>query len=261
MLKNEVKKIICNKNLYIALVIGLFSCLSGLFSYYDTASYAYANGRPERISAYNAWLDCLSIGSSVYRLLLPLLITPFLDSYYIERKSGYQNLVLTRSSRIKYFLTKWFAGVLSVVGIVIIILGIALLACVILFPLNSPLAETSYLHKNFGLYYFLENPIGYIVLLIFSNIFFAICYYTIGFSSSNFVYNRSILLLVPFLLYIIQLVVSQIFSIPVVSPLVFIAYYELRGLTPEMMIAAGVVYVLITLVMLSICYYLDKCKI
>lgn len=91
MIRNEFNKLFHTRLLYVALVVGFLSSIIGLISYYDTAYWANLAGRPEELSAYNAWLDCLSIGSSVYRIVFPLIIIPFLDSYYMERKSGYQD--------------------------------------------------------------------------------------------------------------------------------------------------------------------------
>lgn len=258
MLKNEFIKLFRTKTVYIALVIGMLSAICGLISYYDTAYWSYEVGRQEEISAYNAWLDCLSIGSSVYRLLMPLIIVPFLDSYYIEKKSGYQNFLLVRTRRIRYFFSKWFVGLCSAIGIVFITLSVTFAICVILFPLNQPLEYMTHLHKNFGLQFFLCHPLGCIILMICSNMFCAAVFYTLGYSCSNLITNRYLLMLVPFCIYIFLLLVSQIFGLACCSPLIFIAYYEVMGLNPVMMIIVGVVYLLIATIALLYCLVSDK---
>lgn len=257
MLHNEFTKLFHTKAFYIALLIGVASCLLGLISYYDTAFWSYDAGRPQEISAYNAWLDCLSVGSSVYRLLLPLIIIPFLDSYYMERKSGYQNFILARSSRKQYFFSKWLAGVLSAAIIVFLTLVLTFVVCALLFPLNQPLAEMSHVDRNFGFDFFLANPMGYIFLLILSNLFFAVVYYTVGFGFANSVRNRYVLLLIPFIIYMIQLMIWQFFRMPGVSPLIFIAFYEVSNLTPVGMGAAAVIYLSVAAAMLLHCYRKD----
>ena len=244
--------------MYVVLLIGLISCMLGIISYYDTARYSYGNNHPEEVTAYNAWLDCLSIGSSVYRLILPLLITPFIDSYFMERKMGYQNFILARCNRRKYFFTKWFSGSLTAAGIVALILVLTLIICISIFPLNQPIPERTYLHKNFGINYYLNNPFKFIVLLILSNMFVAVVYYTIGFSFSNSVKNQNLLKLIPFLLFLCQLYLSQALNIPAMSPLVFIAYYEVIGLTPKTMVYTGVCNLFIAFALLLICYWKDK---
>lgn len=257
MIKNEISKLLKIKALYISIAIGLVSCLTGLISYYDTAFWSYGAGLSKEISAYNAWLDCLSIGTSAYRLILPLIIVPFMDSYYLERKSGYQNYLLSRTSRKKYFFSKWFIGILSATMIVFIVLATTFAICAVLFPLNPPLPEMSHVDRNFGLDFYLENPMSYILLLILSNTFFAVIYYTVGFSLSNSIRNRYVLLLTPFIVFIIQLLVWQLFRLTYASPLIFIAFYEVKELTPVGMMITGLIYLLIAIGMLLYAYVKD----
>lgn len=257
MLYNEFTKLFHTKAYFIALMIGVLSSLTGLISYYDTAFWSYSAGLPQEISAFNAWLDCLSTGSSVYRLLVPLIIIPFLDSYYIERKSGYQNFILARSSRTRYFFSKWFVGSLSAATIVLFTLVLTGVICALLFPLNPPLAEMSHVDRNFGFEFFLTNPMRYIFLLIICNMFFAAVYYTIGFGLTNSVHSRYVLLLAPFAIYIIQLLIWQLFRIPEFSPLIFIAFYEVTNLTPIGMRNTAIAYLMIAVIMLLYCYRKD----
>lgn len=261
MLYNELKKLFATKTFYIALLIGIVSCLTGLISYYDTAFWSYSAGLPEEITAYNAWLDCLSVGSSVYRLLFPLIIIPFLDSYYMERKSGYQNFILANSSRKRYFFSKWFIGMLSAMIIVLFTLTLTWIVCSLLFPLNPPLAQMSHVDRNFGFDFFLAKPKVYIFLLILSNMFLAGIYYTVGFGFSNSVRNRYVLLLVPFAIYIVQLMIWQLFRLPLASPLIFIAFYEVPNLTPEGMAMVAVIYLLVAAIALLNCYRKDICEL
>ena len=83
-------------------------------------------------------------------------------------------------------------------------------------------------------------------------------YYTIGFGCTNFVRNRFLLLLIPFILYILQLLISEFLLLPCVSPLVFIAYYEVAGLTPFNMFVTGIVYILCAAILLLCCWYRDR---
>ena len=261
MIRNEFTKIFRTKLLYVAFVVGLLACLTGLVSYYDTAYWANLAGRPEEISAYNAWLDCLSIGSSVYRIIFPLIIIPFLDSYYLERKSGYQHFIISRTGKWKYFWTKWFVGAFSAAMIILAILSITFLVCSFLFPFNQPLSETSHLHKNFGIDWFLDSPGAYIFGLILCNMFCATIYFTVAFGFSNMVGSRNLLLLIPLILYLVQLVAWQSLRIPEFSPLVFIAYYEVIGLTPEKMFYVALGDILLAMIMLCVCYIQDTREI
>lgn len=261
MIKNEFEKLFHTKMLYGTLLLGLISCLIGLVSYYDTAYWAYTAERPEEISAHNAWLDCLSIGSSVYRIIFPLIIVPFLDSYYLERKSGYQYFVVSRTERKRYFLVKWFVGAISAAMIILVVLSVTYFVCALLFPLNQPLSEASHLHKNFGIEWFLRRPAIYIFGLILCNMFCAVCYYTVAFGFSNIVGNRHLLLLIPLTIYLVQLLSWQLLGIAELSPFVFVAYYEVIGLTFKKMVVVALGYILIALTMLSICFIQDTLEI
>lgn len=44
MFKNEMIKLLHTKSVYAAILIGIFSCICGLYSYYDTAYWAYTVG-------------------------------------------------------------------------------------------------------------------------------------------------------------------------------------------------------------------------
>ena len=258
MIKTELSKMFRSPSIYLAIVLGTLSCASGLFSYYDTASWSYSAGMSFEISAYNAWLDCLSVGSSIYRLIVPLLIVPFLDSYFNEKKSGYQYFILSRNTKKSYYITKWGVGVISSAFIVFIILFITFLICLVLFPLNQPIDSMTHLHKNFGLSLFLKHPAFSIFLLILSNLYFSAVYYTISFGFINVIHRRFVLLLIPFFLYLLQLIIWQFFNLPCFSPLIFIAYYEVVGLTPNKMIVTGIVYFLVALLMFLFGYWSDK---
>ena len=261
MIGNEFTKLFRTRLLYVAFFVGLLTCLAGLVSYYDTAYWAKLAGRPEEISAYNAWLDCLSIGSSVYRIIFPVIIIPFLDSYYLERKSGYQHFIISRTGKWKYFWTKWFVGASSAAIIILAVLGITFFVCSLLFPFNQPLSETSHLHKNFGINWFLDRPGAYIFGLILCNMFYAVIYYTVAFGFSNIVGSRYLLLLIPLIIYLVQLIAWQSLRIPEFSPLVFIAYYEVIGLTPEKMLYVALGDTMVALIMLSVCYVQDAREI
>lgn len=261
MIRNEFNKLFHTRLLYVALVVGFLSSIIGLISYYDTAYWANLAGRPEELSAYNAWLDCLSIGSSVYRIVFPLIIIPFLDSYYMERKSGYQYFIVSRTEKRKYFWAKWFVGVFSAAMIVLAVLSVTFFVCALLFPFNQPLSEASHLHKNFGINWFLDSPGAYIFGLILCNMFCAIINYTVAFGFSNIVGSRNLLLLIPLTLYLVQLVAWQSLRIPELSPLIFIAYYEVIGLTPGKMVYVALGDILLAMIMLCICYIQDAREI
>lgn len=209
MILSEFKKLFHTKLLYISLFLGLFSCILGLVSYHNNTYFMIAAGRQDMISSYQAWLECLSMGSSIYRLIFPLLIVPYLDSYYIERKSGYQNFVLSRVKRRRYFFSKLSVGIISAAANIASILLLTLLVCVTLYPENSPLIENTYINYPVAQALFISKPLVFIFLTILSNMFQAAVYFSLGFSLSCCAKNRYSVLLTPFVVYLIQLLISQ----------------------------------------------------
>ena len=81
MLRIELRKVFNTKLLYVSIVLGCVSCLLGLISYGEDVAIYRQVGREELISSYQCWLNCLAMGSSVYRLILPVLIIPYLHSH------------------------------------------------------------------------------------------------------------------------------------------------------------------------------------
>lgn len=141
------------------------------------------------------------MGSSVYRLVLPMLIIPYIDSYYIERNCGYQNFIITRSGRNKYLLSKWFAGLLSVVLIIGAILSLTLAVCCILYPCNKPVEENTYINYTRLKCAFIKEPVRCIFELIALNIMTAIVYYTFGIGMSCYAKNRYSVIFSPMAAY------------------------------------------------------------
>lgn len=254
MFKSELKKMLSAPILYASIAIGLVSCLLGLVTYFDSVYYIKAVGELDSISAYDAWQDCLALGSSVYRVILPLLIVPFLDSYFNERASGYSVFILTRKTYLRYYLAKWFVGIISAALVVLCVLGCTLLICLLLFPENVPKAENCPFNYEWAVRLFTTYPLKYILLLIALNVYFAVIYYSFGFALSCFAKNKYIVLLTPFFIYLAQLLVWQMFNIPALSPLVFIAHYEVNWLTVDSMVYAGIGELLLALILLFVGY-------
>ena len=258
MLKVEIKKLFHTKMIYISILLGVIACSFGLIRYYDDVYIFKAVGEPSAITAYNAWLSCLSGGSSLYRIVVPLLIVPFLGSYFVERKSGYQNFLPTRCSRLKYFCSKLAVGIGSAILIVAVTLVITLAVCLFLFPANDPRPEFTFFNDQRLNSFYVSNPIVCICVLITLNMFFASLYYSIGFGLSCFVKNRYILMMIPFILFVAQLVIWETIDIPWLCPLIFIAPYEAADFSIGNACIAAAVLILASIILLVNCYRKDK---
>ncbi len=258
MLRIELKKVFNNRLLWISIIIGAISGFMGLFSYYSDISYSIINHNFARISAYEAWLFCLSLGSgSIYRLLVPLLLIPYMDSYFNERKTGYSNMILTRTSHRKYFFSKLLAGILSANFIIVSILSLWLIVCFILFPGNIPNTETNFIPGDFmrGLYQ--VYPYIYIAYIYIINILFSIIFYMIGFSISSFAKKKYTVLILPFIIYLVLILVSQIFRINELYPINMIAPYEINNLTKPVLIREFLLMFMVAISMVAFFYKKD----
>lgn len=257
MIKTELKKVLRTKLFYISIGIGCVACLLGLISYSGDVSIYRQAGRSELISAYQGWLNCLAMGSSVYRLLLPLLIVPYLDSYYMERKNGYQNFVVTRCGRAKYFFSKWVAGILSAALIIGAVLIVTLVVCVSLYPGNAPLEENTYINYSDMKAHFMEHPLRFIILLIFMNILTSVIYYTFGLGMSCYAPNRYVVAFTPMAAYYICLFGSQILNVSALSPIAMVAPFELTGLSNSSVRMAAAMEAVMAILFLINCFRKD----
>src|SRR4030095_11800022 len=108
MITLEMRRLYRGKLFYIAVSFGVMIGLVGLLSYYSDISYYKANNLNASISAFEAWLYCLGLGSgAMLQLILPMLIAlPYCDSFFQDKKSGYSNFILTRGSFGQYIRSK-----------------------------------------------------------------------------------------------------------------------------------------------------------
>lgn len=258
MLEIELKKVFNNKLIWISIIIGAISGFIGLVSYYSSISYSIINHNFARISAYEAWLFCLSLGSgSIYRVLAPLLLIPYMDSYFNERKTGYSNMILTRTSHRKYFFSKLFAGIFSANFIIISILSLWLIACFILFPSNIPNTETNFRPGDFMGGIFQTYPYIYIAYIYIINILFSTIFYMIGFSISSFAKKKYTVLILPFIIFLVLILVSQIFRINELYPINMIAPYEIICLSKYELIREFLLMFIVAISMVAFFYKKD----
>lgn len=258
MIKAEFKKIFRQKLFWLSVLLGTASGLLGLISYYEHASWYVAAGNEHEISAYQAWLNCLSLGSTIYRIVAPLLIAPIIDGLFVEVKSGYANFVLSRASHREFFVTKYIVGLLSASMILVLSLLLMLAVCMCLFPLNPPVESSTYLSAGFMTETFLKTPFAYIGLMLASNVLFAVLYYSFGFGMTMFTKNRYVLMLTPFLVYMVLTIIGDVLCIPALMPVVYIAPHELTGLTMRDYLAFTATMVIISASLVGYNYHRFK---
>ncbi|HBT65682.1 MAG TPA: hypothetical protein DEB10_13580, partial [Ruminococcaceae bacterium] len=120
----------------IAGVIALWSGISVILAYYYDLKMmalraevlnAAVNPGHSVITLFNKWIgqDYIAMATSLFYTLLPILaVLPYAWSYFSERKSGYVKLIVTRTHRNTYFLSKYAATFVS--GALVITVPMAL---------------------------------------------------------------------------------------------------------------------------------------
>lgn len=143
----EFKLSIRNKLIIFCLIIGILCGIPGLFSYYSDTLFMTGSGQSDAVSSYQAWLYALSLGSaSLYKIVVPLLLIPNLDSFFVEKKNGYSNFVISRSNYKSYFFAKLFSGIIISGGILVVSLSFWFILSMIIFPHNMPIDTFTYIY-------------------------------------------------------------------------------------------------------------------
>ncbi|WP_053373718.1 hypothetical protein [Paenibacillus sp. FJAT-27812] len=230
MLCVELRRLSKNKLFYVAVSFGVIIGLIGLFPYYSDTSYYKIYQLDTSISAFEAWLYCLGLGSgAMLQLLLPLLIgLPYCDSFLHDKKTGYSKAVLARVSFAKYMRSKIVVNFLAGGLTAIAILFILFLIVAALFPLHLPNTDMNFVPQGPGAAYYQEHPFPYILFIIGTNAVFGGLYGILGFSFSALLKNRYAVMASPFLFYMGLLVISEVFHIKIIDPVHLIAAYSVQ---------------------------------
>lgn len=213
LLKIELKKATNNRVFFTTLIIAslfaLFSAWYKIDSYYyfqDQSIYVNSgNPMTQSSSLYNHWIgaEFSSLGFTLFFTLLPIIaVLPYGWSYFTENKAGYVKVVVTRSGKWQYFLTKYI-GVFTAGGLVILIpqiLNLLIVASFVpaitptkLYPLSYIVTHGSLWSELFYLY-----PLIYVILYLILNFIFAGLFATMSLTISFFIKNRIAILLMPF---------------------------------------------------------------
>ncbi len=127
MVKVEIKKIICSVETYIAALV-IFICL--MVTIRDELNYAMLGQYPVPIF----YLYFMSIFKGLTDLVMPVVcILPLVISLWNDANSGYGNMVLIRTTKIKYIISKIVSAIFS--GIYIMIIG-SILFFIILYTMG-----------------------------------------------------------------------------------------------------------------------------
>lgn len=158
LVKTEIHKSIHNKFFALALVfafiIQLISFLTNLDYVRTAVAFAYKNleligpswrGSNDGMNMYVLWLseEGYTMGFTLAQFMLPILaVLPFGWSFFSEQRSGYQNHMVSRSSKLGYFTAKYIAVFLSGGAVIAFMLLSNLALCALIGEHGAPRCYT-----------------------------------------------------------------------------------------------------------------------
>lgn len=120
LLEIEIKKAVKNKFFWLSIILGMFFCLlSGIETVknylilQEQLEELKGNPMTQAFGLYNMWIggECNSIGYVLFYSFYPLLaVLPYGFSYSMDRKIGYDKLLIIRTGRLQYFLVKYITA-------------------------------------------------------------------------------------------------------------------------------------------------------
>lgn len=233
MLRLEIFRLLKSRIVFLCVILGSLICIiSGIASYNYTIYFINASGHPEEISAIEAFTYCLTMSGGLYRIILPLLISPFLLNFISERQCGYYNFIISREKYSKYFKTMYIVGVLSAAIIAIAILVFTMIVCVIVYPLNEPRAlSVEYIQYDWMKALYSNHQLVFFIMVVASTAFYAVAYYSIGFGISLYIKNKYIVVLTPFAIHMVLTILTSVLNCSPLTPVMFLTPFDLGGLT------------------------------
>lgn len=215
--KSELKKAVKNKffalSLLISCIITLFSLVYNVNIYNNhfseeiaLVSTTISNPYYEMFSLFNHWIggECFSSGSTIYFFVFPLLVAiPYSWSYCEEKTSGYLRMVVVRSGKTAYFLSK-YAAVFVAGGLAMVLpLLFNFVSAAMFFPALKPEVIYDTAYGVFGgslmsmLYY--TKPFLYVFLYLCIDFIFGGLIACISFLFATVLKNKWIITILPFM--------------------------------------------------------------
>lgn len=200
-------------------------------------------------SVFNQWIGETpgTMQAFLYYLMLPILAAlPFGDSFYLDMKTGYIKNVFIRSKKSQYYAAKYLstfvAGGIAVT--VPLLLNLALTASFVPSLLPEPTAGRFCLEITYmGIGMFLTHPYVYTFLYLALDFLFAGLLAGAALSISFFVSNRFIVLLSPFIGYLVFFAFVELTKHSILNPVYF--------LMPSQIVTASPIVILVEAILLA----------
>lgn len=215
----EIKRAFRNRFFYFAVLLGCSIVALHIVLYVIPAPKITEEGLRHGqypLSLFNRWIGFMftALPTSLFYFLFPVIAAlPFGDSYFIDKKSGFIQNICVRTKKQYYYLSKYISVFISGGTAVVIPLVLDLWITAMIVPAVIPDASTGLfpiMERSMWSSLFYSHPylytLGYIVIdFIFGGLFA-----TLALASSCFIYNRFVILLMPFLLYMAIFFITDI---------------------------------------------------
>lgn len=213
----EWKKAVHNRFFPCAIAFGsLFAMMSAL---HEINAYRLAQKQLQELGGdpmvqaytlYNHWIggETQSFGSTLFYMLIPILaVLPYGWSYCTEKRSGYTNMIMTRSGKGSYLLAKTIAAFLSGgVSVILPLIGnFLLIACFVPAVKPSILYHTFYSipHGSMWSWIFYQCPVLFVIFYLLLDFLFAGLFAVTAMAFSVWVKNPVVVILLPFLMTLV----------------------------------------------------------
>lgn len=228
MFKLELKRALTRKSTVVVLAIGIL--IAGLdvltnnvilLTKQDFLDYPYG--------VYSWWiLYDLDVYISIFMIIFPLLASvAYGDAYVEDMKSGFIKNILVRYSKKKYLLIRFIITFL-VGGLVV---SIPLLFNFVLYACFIPIIEPNIFFGSYSIpingflpELFYSHPFLHVALKIFICFIYGGIFAVISLFFSLFIFNRYIVVIIPFIIYLFLDILFSSIGVEYVSPIVFLFF-------------------------------------
>jgi len=219
ILKIELKRAFCNRLFLISLLIGcVIATAQFVFVVCDCIQYVKIVPGHYMLSVFNQSICFMpSFWTNLFFMIFPILAAlPFADSFFTDRKSGYIKNIFTRTNKNHYYISKYIAVFLSggLVVIIPLILNLYLTALVIPSVIPDVASQGFSLSGcgAIGASVFYTHP--YIYFFVYTALIFVTAglLATIALAFSNIIKFKYIIVLTPFLIFLLSSFASDFFN-------------------------------------------------
>lgn len=205
LLKMDFKRAIYNRQFVIVIAIGALLSLMQIYMEVIPGVKYYGDGA-SYFNPFVKWIsnDGFNHFTLLFFMLLPVLASlPYSDSYWVDKHSGFNKSIYTRSKKKNYFISRYITNFI-IGGIVVIIpLILNFYILMMLLPAVHPsIFDASLLPKDMFTSLFYFHPYLYVGVYLLLTFIFGGTFASMGLAVSAYCKNRLLVVTTPVLVYI-----------------------------------------------------------